>query len=146
MILADSQAEAPGRDGGYLSELADLLFLPEHRIRLLCMLAAHIDTSGKSSDANLSGRPVLAMAAYVAPEEAWTRFAKLWRRDLLDKFWLKTAHHKDFHAGRSCRRCPKGQYDGWSERKKDRYAEVGSKIINDHVSVGLVVFSQHVVH
>jgi len=118
--------------GSYLTELADLLFPPEHRQRLLCMLvAAYLDASGKTEDVKLPGTPVIAIAGYVAPVDAWLRFGKKWRPFLKD-FGLTLAHHKDF-AARA------GEYAGWPEKRRHAYVKRGAHIINQTVHHGVAV-------
>jgi len=95
------------------------------------MFAAYLDASGKTEDVSKPGVPALALAGYVAPVEAWKRFDKKWRVELLRSFSLKHAHHKNFAQTRN-------QYEGWSEKKRVRYVQVGSGLINQAASVGVV--------
>lgn len=115
--------------GSYLAELANLLFLPEDRTRLLCMFAAYFDASGKTEDVKQPGNPVIAVAGYIAPVKAWVRFEKKWKGFLKD-FGLTLAHHKEFAHRR-------GEYTGWSEKTRHDYVRRGAHIINQTVHYGV---------
>lgn len=121
---------APAEGENDLAEFVDLLFLPDHTLRLLCMFACYFDASGKTSDVTGSGDPAIALAGYIAPAKAWDRFGKDWRR-LLHRFGLQYAHQKDFaHSS--------GQYRGWSEWKRRAYVRKGAEIINQTAHLGVV--------
>lgn len=94
------------------------------------MFAAYLDASGKTEDTNLPGDRVITIAAYVAPVDAWLRFADKWRRMLVD-FGLTMAHHKEFVHRR-------GEYAGWSEKRRRDYVRRGAHIINQTSHQGVV--------
>lgn len=63
--------------GDYLENLAKLIFLPDVKERLMCMLGAYFDDSGTHG-----ASPLVAVGGHVGKAEQWDRFNQEWQDTL----------------------------------------------------------------
>jgi hypothetical protein len=88
-------------------------------MRRLLMLQAFIDDSQED--------PVFVMAGYIAPAERWALFSDRWKTILeiaprLEYFKMKEAYAR------------RGQFNGWSEERRNQRASDLYTVIEDFVS------------
>ncbi len=94
------------------------------------MLEAYCD----ESQADMLGKPLLCLAAYLAPDERWHAFSDEWRREILEPFSIPYLHAVEF---RNLRTSLYRHLDVVSRR---RLLGQACAIVTAHVDAGFVTY------